>query len=53
MRFTELMNKPDKTETELALVQCIAALLLTPTYSKLSADDLFEMMKRSGYQTGW
>jgi hypothetical protein len=53
MRFDELMDKPNKTEMELALVQCLAALLITPAYSKYSAETLFEMMKRSACQTGW
>jgi hypothetical protein len=53
MRFNELMDKPNKTDAELALVQCIAALLLTPAYSRFSPETVFEMMKRSGYQAGW
>jgi hypothetical protein len=43
----------DADLTELVLVQCLAALLITPAYSKYSAETLFEMMKRSACQTGW
>lgn len=51
--FVDLCNKPDKTELEITLIQCIAMLSTHPTYSQLDPQRIFEMMRDVAFRVGW
>ncbi len=42
MTFDELMKKPDKTETDQVLIQCVATISTHPGYTHMTPEEVFE-----------
>lgn len=53
MHFSDIADKPEKTDAELALIQCIAILLTHPTYANWTPERIFETMRREASQLKW
>ncbi len=53
MQFSDIADKSNKPDAELALMQCIAILLTHPTYADWTPERIFETMKREAAQLQW
>lgn len=46
MTFDDLMRKPDKTETEQVLIQCIATISTHEGYTHMTPWEVFESQQK-------
>lgn len=51
--FIDLVNKPNKSEAEIMLVESIVILSSHPGYRPFPPERIFELIRQSATQAGW
>ena len=50
MTWDELLRKPDKSEIETTLVQCICSLSVEPTYEEMTPGEIYDLQVEKAQQ---